>query len=143
MRALAAALLCALCLFACSKPQPPVGRWEGTYDSADTMVIARLEIMPNGSIYVSAPDAENFAETDRATLHNKLAQQLNDLWGTVQPRQMEFDGHTFRKPGGVAPQMEWDADTRQMKLIVYLGMRSGLTIPLHGVKDFSVNPWVH
>ena len=42
------------------------------------MVAARLEIMPSGSIYVSAPDAEDFASADHSVLHRNLAKQLTE-----------------------------------------------------------------
>ena len=54
---------------------------------------------------------------------------------------MDFDGHAFRKPGGVTPQMEWNPDSRELKLVVYLGMKPAIRIPLRSVKDFSPNPW--
>jgi len=144
MRARAGTLIAIVCLgglVACSKPQPPAGRWDGTYESNGTMVVARLEITPNGSIYVSAPDAENVAAADRPALRRRLAQQLADQWGAVEPRRMDFDGHTFRKPGGIAPQMEWNPDSRSMTLVVYLGMKPGIRIPMRPVKDFDPNPW--
>jgi hypothetical protein len=147
MRGLAAILVTALCLVAaagCSRhAQPPVGRWEGTYDAAGTMIAARLEIDAKGNIFVSAPDAENFTDTPdaRAAIRTNLAQGLAAGWGDVQPRIFEFDGKTFRKPGGVAPQMEWDSSSNAMTLIVYLGMRSGIRVPLHPVKNFSEDPW--
>ncbi len=145
MRVLAATLISTFCLvslFACSKPpQPPAGRWEGAYESNGTMVVARLEIMPNGSIYVSAPDAENVAAADGPALRRRLAQQLADRWGAVEPRKMDFDGHIFRKPGGIAPQMEWDSGSKRMTLVVYLGMRPGIRIPLRAVSDFDPDPW--
>ncbi len=141
MRALIATLISAFCLFACSRAQAPAGRWEGVYESNGTMVVARLEITPNGSIYVSAPDAENVAPADGPALRRRLAQQLADQWGAVEPRKMDFDGRTFRKPGGIAPQMEWDHDSKRMTLIVYLGMKPGIRIPLHAVSDFDPDPW--
>jgi hypothetical protein len=53
---------------------------------------------------------------------------------------MDFDGHVFRKPGGIAPQMEWNPDTRRMTLIVYLGMNT-VRIPMRAVSDFPGDPW--
>src|SRR5690242_8606318 len=147
MRIVAAALVTGLCLagaFACSKAHPPAGRWEGTYESSDVMVAARVEIDSSGNVYVSAPDAMNFpapGEDERAAMHARLAQGLADAWGEVQPRRYDFDGQTFRKAGGIAPQMEWDARTKQMTLIVYLERRPGIRIALHAVSDFSADPW--
>jgi hypothetical protein len=147
MRVLAAAMIAGLCLagaFACSRAHPPVGRWEGTYESSDAMVAARVQIDSSGNVYVSAPDAMDFpapSDEQRAAMHARLAQGLATAWGEVQARRYDFDGQTFRKPGGFAPQMEWDAHTRQMTLIVYLERRPGIRIPLHAVSDFSADPW--
>lgn len=146
MRVFAAIFAAALCLAAaaCSHhAQPPPGRWEGTYESSDTMIAARLEIDGKGRIFVSAPDAENFTDTPdaHAAIRSNLAQGLAAGWGDVQPKDFEFDGATFRKPGGVAPQIEWDKSANAMTLVVYLGMRDGIRVKLRAVKDFSDNPW--
>ncbi|HEY2068803.1 MAG TPA: hypothetical protein VGG48_04550 [Rhizomicrobium sp.] len=144
MRVLAAILLTLCVLTGCSHhAQPPTGRWEGTLETENTMIAARLEIDAKGNIYVSAPDAENFTDTEdaRAAIRHNLAQGLTAGWGDVQPRAFEFDGQVFRKPGGVAPQIEWDSSSNNMVLIVYLGMRNGIRVPLHPVKDFSDSPW--
>ena len=147
MRILTAALAVGLCLagaFACSRAHPPVGRWEGTYESNDAMVAARVQIDSSGNVYVSAPDAMDFpppSEDQRAAMHARLAQGLANAWGEVQPRHYDFDGSVFRKPGGIAPQMEWDARAGQMTLIVYLERRPGIRIPLRAVSDFSPDPW--
>lgn len=147
MRTAAAATLFGLCLFgllACSHAKPPVGRWEGTYDEADVIVAVRLQIDGSGNVYLSAPDALDFpavSDQQRQAMHDRLARRLADAWGDVTPRPFEFDGSTFRKPDGIAPQMEWDAASRQMTVIVYLERRSGIRIPLHAVSDFSANPW--
>jgi len=102
-----------LAVTACSKPRPPVGKWEGGYESGGDLVAARVEVLPSGAVKISAPDITN-AMGSRDQIGAKLAQLAADLangWGEVQPRSFEFDGKTFRKPGGVAPQMEWDKDT--------------------------------
>jgi hypothetical protein len=143
------AILLALALwigagYGCSKAHPPAGRWEGTYESGDAMVAARVEIDSSGNVYVSAPDAMNFpapSEDERAAMHARLAQGLASAWADVQPRHYDFDGSVFRKPGGIAPQMEWDARAKRMTLIVYLERRPGIRIPLHAVSDFSADPW--
>jgi hypothetical protein len=139
-------LLClGLCLAvaACSHPKPPQGKWEGAYESDDSMVVARLEIASNGTILISAPNAQDLGSMsagDKAATRQKLAQNLATDWDSVQPRTLDFDGTTFRKPGGVAPQMEWDEHNRHMTLIVYFGT-SSVRIPLHAVSQFSDNPW--
>jgi hypothetical protein len=74
-------------------------------------------------------------------MHDRLAGRMASSWGDVTPREFEFDGSAFRKPGGIAPQMEWDAANRQMTVIVYLERRPGIRIPLRSVSDFSSNPW--
>lgn len=146
MRFFGAMLVVGLCLagaYGCSHPKPPPGHWEGTYESNDTMVVARLEISSNGTVLVSAPNAQDVADSsadDRAQIRKKLADELAAGWADVQPREFDFDGTTFRKPGGVAPQMEWDAANKHMTLIVYFGTRS-IRIPLHAVQEFSDNPW--
>ena len=147
MRIVGAILVVGLCLagaYACSHPKPPVGHWEGTYESENTMVVARLEIASNGTIMVSATNAQNIGDSsadDRAGIRQKLAQELADGWADVEPRDLEFDGTTFRKPGGVAPQMEWDANNKHMTMIVYFGKDPAIRIPMHAVTDFSDNPW--
>ena len=136
--------LCLAGLMACSNAKPPTGRWEGTYDGPDVMIAARLQIDSDGSIFLSAPDAIDFptpSEQQRAAMHERLSAELAKAWGDVTPRHYDFDGHTFRKSGGIAPQMEWDDATKQMTVIVYLERRPGVRIPLHAVPDFTANPW--
>jgi hypothetical protein len=140
------AIVCLAGLSACSHAAPPVGRWEGVYDTNDTIIAARIEITAKGDIYLSAPDVTGIGASsseDRAAIRQKLADGLNDSWGNVVPRQMDFDGKTFRKPGGIAPQMEWDSSTNTMTLILYLGAAPALNIPLSPVKDFSPDPFSH
>ena len=113
MRSLTMAFVVGLCLaagFACSAPKQPVGRWEGTYETQNTMIAARLQIDPDGSILVSAPDMLDIAATDpddREAIRQRIASDLAQNWASAQPRRMSFDGTVFRKPGGVAPQFEW------------------------------------
>lgn len=147
MRILTALLTC-FCLAAlagCShETAPPAGRWEGAYDAGDTLVAARMEITAKGQIFVSAPNAENIASTPddaRTAIRQRLASGLAAGWGDVTPIQLDFDGQTFRKPGGIAPQAEWDSSTHRMTLIVYLGKGDGFRIPMHAVKDFSASPF--
>lgn len=143
MRALAPVLCLMAALAAvtaCSAPQPPAGRWEGTYESRDTMIVARLEIEKDGGIRVSAPDATDMgSQTDvqRAATLEGLEGSLQGGWDDVAPRKMDFDGNVFRKPGGIAPQIEWNKDTNEMTLVVYLGTRPSIEVPLKPVKDFS------
>ncbi|HEY5338759.1 MAG TPA: hypothetical protein VIJ85_11175 [Rhizomicrobium sp.] len=123
---------------------PPVGRWEGVYDTQDTVIAARLEITAKNDIYLSAPDALDIgqsSDTDHAAIREHLADGLADSWSSVQPRKLDFDGKTFRKPGGIAPQVEWDSSKNQMTLIVYLGTRPEIHIALHPVKDFTAIPF--
>ncbi|HUJ02931.1 MAG TPA: hypothetical protein VLW75_04780 [Rhizomicrobium sp.] len=147
MRFVTVLLVAGLCLagaYGCSHPKPPEGKWEGTYESDDTMVVARLQIDSNGSILVSAPNAQDLttmSPDDKASVRQKLAQDLANGWDSVEPRKLDFDGTTFRKQGGVAPQMEWDAANSHMTLIVYFGTNPAIRIPLHAVKEFSDNPW--
>ena len=147
MRKFAAAFLGVMCLaglIGCSHSgQPPVGRWEGSYETDDDMVVVRLEIAANGTIYLSAPDVMDIGGTppdQRGPMRDKLAATLSSSWSGVEGRTMDFDGRVFRKPGGLAPQMEWNPDSQKMTVVVYLGMKT-IRIPVHAVKDFSDNPW--
>lgn len=139
-----AVFLClAVGLAACSKPSPPVGKWEGGFEGGGTVVAARVEILPNGEVKVMAPDVTN-AMGSREQIDRFRAQLAADLangWSTVAPRHFEFDGKTFRKPGGVAPQMVWDKASNQMTLQLYIGARPALPVPLRPVDGFHDNPW--
>ena len=142
MRFAVPALLTALALFACSHPAPPTGRWEGAYETDDTMIAARLEIAADGQVRVSAPDLLDIGSAsagDRPAMRSKLAADLAAAWGDVAPRPMDFDGKTFRKPGGIAPQMIWKSG--RMALVVYIGTRPGIHIAMRKVDDFSDDPF--
>lgn len=148
MRALIAVIssgLCLLTVLACSSAKtPPAGRWEGAYEAQDVMVAVRLEISNKGDIFLSAPDLSDIQNTqadDRPALRERLAEDLASSWGAVEPRTLDFDGRVFRKPGGIAPQMEWNPDSKQMTVVLYLGMRPALRVPLHAVSEFSADPW--
>jgi hypothetical protein len=144
MRPFLALLVCALLLAACSKPAPPTGRWEGTYESGDTFIAARLEIGAGGMVRISAPDVTDAgiaSDEDRIQMRQNMAARLAGSWGEVAPRPMEFDGTTFRKPGGIAHQIDWDTGAKAMTLYVYLGTRPTIKIPLKPVDDFSDDPW--
>lgn len=136
----------ALILVACSRPVPPTGRWEGAYESPTTIIAAWLEIGQTGLIRVSAPNSSNMppdtTPADRQSIREDMIARLASGWGGVEPRKMDFDGKTFRMPGGIAPQMKWDAQTKQMTLILYLGAHPALSVPLRKVEDFSDNPFV-
>ncbi|MDE2183279.1 MAG: hypothetical protein KGJ78_09680 [Alphaproteobacteria bacterium] len=107
------------------------------------MVDARLEILKNGMVRVSAPDILDRPGSDqeRAEMHAQLAADLASGWSDVELRQMDFDGGVFRKPGGVAPQMEWDAKRQLMKVVFYFGMQHSIRIEMHQVADFDHDPW--
>lgn len=147
MRTLSAAIAAGLCLIAmlaCTPARPPVGRWEGTYESAKTMIAARLQIDKDGAVYVSAPDALDIATSDqgeREVMRQRLAMGLADAWAHVRPRRLDFDGKVFRIPGHIAPQAEWDAETKTMTLIVYPGTQPSIRIKMHAVQKFSPDPW--
>ena len=148
MRSLLAAILGGLILIAipaCSISRtPPVGRWEGAFDARDAVVAVRLEIDSKGEIYLCAPDvtdADRVADDQRPAMHEKLSQDLSAGWGNVEARRLEFDGRVFRKPGGIAPQLEWNPETRKMTAVLYLGTRAALRVPLHEVPAFDDNPW--
>ena len=144
MRAIALAVFAVLCLAACSRNHAPVGRWEGTYDANNTMVAARVEIGPDGLVRASAPDAstpDGASAEDRAALRTRLAGDLAAAWNDAVPKPMDFDGREFHKPGGIARQMIWDADKKQMTLVLYLGTNPAIYIPMRAVGDFTDNPW--
>jgi len=132
-------------LAACSRPaQAPVGRWIGNYDSPDVVVDARLEIGRDGKVRASAPDlldVGQMSDEGRAVVHARLAADLAESWDEVGSRAMDFDGRVFRKPGGVAPQMEWDPQTKQMKVVFYFGTKHSIRIAMHAVDDFNSDPW--
>jgi hypothetical protein len=144
MRKIALAVLTALTLVACSHATPPTGRWEGVYETNDTMIAARLEISADGLVKVSAPDLLGIGSAsadDRTAMRQKLAGDLLASWGDVVPRKMDFDGEKFRKPGGIAPQMIWKEKSKQMLLVVYLGTQPSIRIAMKSVDDFSENPF--
>ena len=146
MRPLLVLVFGALLLAACSKPAPPVGRWEGTYESGDTFVAARLEIAGGSQVRISAPDVTDGSvanEEDRAQMRQNMAGRLAGGWGEIAPRPMDFDGTTFRKPGGIAPQITWDAGSKTMTLYVYLGTQPAIHVAMKPVTDFSDDPWGH
>lgn len=130
-------------LAGCGKPQPPVGKWEGGYESGGDLVAARVEILPGGGVKISAPDVTN-AIGNREQVDAMRAQLAADLvngWSNVTPRSFDFDGKTFRKPGGIAPQMVWDKDSNQLTLELYIGARPAMPVPLRPVADFHDNPF--
>jgi hypothetical protein len=146
MRGIAVLLCIGLAVVAaCSRPEkPPTGRWIGNYENTDVMVDVRLEILPDGTVKVSAPnitDAGEISDMDRFALHKRLADQLEESWYKVEPRPMDFDGTTFRKVGGVAPQMEWSPQTKIMTLVFYFGMHKSIRIVMSPTVDFSDDPW--
>jgi hypothetical protein len=138
------ALLALVALAGCSKPQPPIGKWEGGYDSNGALVVARVEILANGLVKVSAPDLLGIqGATPEEMQRNRetLAAELRNGWDDVAPRSFEFDGKTFRKPGGVAPQMVWDEKSNQMTLQFYFGNNPALPVHLRPVPAFHDNPF--
>ncbi|MBU6298219.1 MAG: hypothetical protein KJS68_08230 [Alphaproteobacteria bacterium] len=146
MRRFAVVLFVTVAVIACSRHSPPVGRWAGNYESNEVMVDARLEILPNGRVRVSAPDMFDIgsvSEDDRAAMHVRLASDLAEGWDQVSPRPMDFDGRVFRKPGGVAPQIEWNPNTHEMRLVFYFGTMRSIHIPMHAVNDFRSDPWAN
>ena len=139
-----AVLLVLAALTGCSKPTPPQGRWEGGYAANGTIIVARMEVGADGQVRVSAPDITNLqgAKPEQFQLEReKLAADLASGWDSVAPRPFDFDGNTFRKPGGIAPQMVWDKASNQMTLELYIGANPALPVPLRPVDGFHDNPW--
>jgi len=128
-------------LMACSKPLPPQGRWEGIYQAGDVMIAARLEVEPNGAVRVSAPNAfmdfAKMSDADRDAMRTRMIGELAKAWPNVAPVTLDFDGKIFRKPGGVAPQLEWDSATKRMTAVVYPGTHPTIRMPLDAVGEFS------
>jgi hypothetical protein len=143
LRAFVFILMAALTLATCSPSAPPQGRWEGAYESGDTMIVARLEIGRDGQVRISLPDITGVSsdQAERYTTRESLADRLAGGWGEVGPRPMDFDGTTFRKPGGIAPQIDYDKASNTMTVYVYLGTAPAIRVPLHAVPDFSDSPW--
>ncbi len=141
MIGVALALLSLTVLAACGAPRPPVGLWQGIFEGNDAMIVARLEIAVNGTVRVSAPNAfmdfAGMSEKQRADMRADLLSKLADAWPDVGPMPLSFDGKVFRKPGGVAPQMEWDPDRKEMTLIVYPGIHATIRVPLVSVSEFG------
>ena len=140
-----AALLGILCLSlsACGDPSPPTGRWEGLYEDSGVIIVARLEIADSGKIRVSAPNAITgegpLSPAERAGIVHQLQSRLATSWPAVTPLPLEFDGHVFRKPGGVAPQLEWDAGKKRMTMIYYSGNRNSVRVALTSVGEFGAS----
>ena len=133
-----------LVLAGCSDPKPPVGKWEGGYDSNGTIVVARVEIGADGLVRISAPDITNLGNAkpeQMAMQRARLAAELVHIWDEVEPRPFDFDGKTFRRPGGRAPQMVWDKTTNQMTLQLYFGANPALPVVLRPVDFFHDNPF--
>ena len=126
---------------ACADASAPTGRWEGLYEDQGVIIVARLEIAESGKLRVSAPNAitsdRPLSPAERVGLIRQLQAQLAASWPSVAPMALEFDGHAFRKPGGVAPQLEWDQDRRRMTMIYYSGNRSSVRVPLISVGEFG------
>ena len=138
-----AAFLGLLVLTACSDPRPPIGRWEGAYEDSGVIIVARLEIDSAGDVRVSAPnaitDAAPVSDSERAALHARLQTGLAESWPSVAPLPLVFDGHAFHKPGGVAPQLEWDKSAKRMTLVFYSGNRASIRIALDAVQEFTAS----
>jgi hypothetical protein len=130
-----------LAVAACSKPTPPVGKWEGGTERGGVLVVARVEILPSGLVRVMAPDITNIAPDQYARYRERLAADLVNGWADIAPREFDFDGKTFRKPGGIAPQMVWDKETNQMTLQLYIGANPAMPVPLRPVAEFHDSPW--
>jgi hypothetical protein len=141
---LTTSLFVGLLLAGCSKPQPPVGKWEGGTETGGVIVVARVEIAANGLVRVSAPDVTNISDAKPEIAmqeRERLQAELVNAWPDVKPREFAFDGKTFRKPGGVAPQMVWDKATNQMTLEIFIGANPALPVALRPVPEFHDNPF--
>jgi len=146
MRLIIAALLGSFLLSSCSESAPPVGRWEGTYQSGATFIAARLELAPGPTARISASDVTDpsiASDEDRIAMQQNLAERLAGSWGEIAPSPLAFDGKTFRKPGASAPLITWDPAANTMTLYVYLEAQIAIRVTLCPVADFSANPCPH
>jgi len=143
MRFAVGLMVALLVVTGCSKPSPPVGKWEGGYESGGDLVVARVEILPSGQVKIMAPDITNAigSRQQMDEFRARLTADLANGWSEVAPRSFDFDGKTFRKPGGVAPQMVWDKASNHLTLELYIGARPALPVPLRPVDDFHDNPF--
>jgi len=103
--------------------------------------VAGLAIDSSGVVRISAPnamvDSVQKSKEERADLSKRPDAGLARSWSSVGPLPLEFDGHIFHKPGGVAPQLEWDNAAKKMVLVFYSGNRASVHVPLDSVPDFS------
>jgi hypothetical protein len=132
-----------LLLAGCAK-QPPIGKWEGGYVAKGTVVVARVEIGADGLVKVSAPDITGLDPMKPEAMLSEreaLQAELVNGWPNVAPRKFDFDGKTFRKPGGQAPQMVWDEKTNQMTLQIFIGRNPAFPVVLRPVPGFHDNPF--
>ena len=144
MRLIIAALLGSFLLSSCAEPAPPVGRWEGTYQSGATFIAARLELAPGPMARISTSDLSDpsiAGDEDRIAMEQNLAERLAGSWGEIALTPLAFDGKTFRKPGGSAPLITWDSAAKTMTLYVFLEAQIAIRVTLHPVAEFSANPW--
>src|SRR5262245_15958160 len=139
--ALGVMIVIGVAISACAEPRPPIGRWEGRYEDAGVIIVAGLEITPDGAVRGSAPKAitggESLSQTERSHMLQQLKTGLAASWPAVKPLPLQFDGSAFRKPGGVAPQLEWDAASKRMTMIYYSGNRSSIRVALSSVGEFD------
>jgi hypothetical protein len=128
-------------LAGCAKPLPPAGHWQGAYEDSGLMIVARLEIDSAGKVRVSAPnaiaDVAAMSDRERADLRAHLESGLSQSWGSIAPLPLEFDGHIFHKPGGVAPQLEWQSGRKRMIMVFYSGNRASIRVPMERVDGFD------
>jgi hypothetical protein len=134
-------LLALLTLAGCADTPPPVGRWQGAFEDSEMMVAVRLEIDAAGSVRVTAPNAiadfHKMSQLERDSLRRRLDSGLARSWPHVMPLALEFDGKIFRKPGGVAPQLEWDRSGKRMTMVFYSSDRPSVRIRLDNVREFA------
>ena len=118
-----------------------MGRWQGTYTGPGVMIVARVEVERDGKVRLSAPnafmDVGALDAAEQTDVMARLSAGLAAAWPYIAPRPMDFDGHVFRNPGGVAPQLEWHRQTRHMTMYVYPGAQPTIRLDLAPVKDFE------
>lgn len=138
---LVAILAIATVAVGCSRDHAPAGKWQGSYSGDDAIIVARVEVQPDGKVRVSAPDAfADFTVMDpgeKLAVEQNLRAGLAASWSKVAPRAFDYDGRIFRVPGGVAPQLRYDASTRHMTMYIYPGSKPTIRIDMEPVGQFS------
>ena len=145
MRVLSAFLLAGLCLadaVACSGPTAPVGRWEGTYESPghdDRGAAGNGRPMPPSGSARPTRSASR-PPTSRARHHPPAAwpMDLATCTGTRSCRARWIStARSSASPAAWRRRSNGIRTPKQMTLIVYLGTKPSIRIPLQAGQGFQ------